>query len=192
MRNSARHKPREGFTVSEVLVSLGILAVVMYLVTAVVSGSYQVSSASQKRLQAIQHARAALEKVKNTPLSRFPPEEIRVKEDQSQTFQLRQRPVLEGSLELTWDDGSAFEGDYELDAERGELTMKNPERSGTLHVNYSVLLQVSEDSKSPSDFRSSVRATNAPDGKAKLITVRTQWNNGAKTHSVELHRLRAW
>lgn len=176
-------RKRGGFTVTEVMVALAMLAVVMYVMTAVVYGSYRASDGSVKKLQALQQARAAMERVKAIPLSQLPPERVAVAEGHAVTVQLRRHPLLAESLHLHWSDGSPCADDYTLNDDTGELTISSPTHSGSLSINYAPLIATD------SGFRSYVRAE--PAEHARLLVVETRWTQHGKTRRVELRRLRS-
>ena len=75
----------KGFTLMEVLISLGIFAAVLVLSVYILTSAHQLSAQSRERLLALSAARSTVEAIKNTPLAnlgtintdRFVPQELR-------------------------------------------------------------------------------------------------------------------
>lgn len=173
------------FTVSEVLVALAVLASVLYIVTAVAFGAYRASNSSVRKTQALFQARSAMEQVKNVSLSQLPPLRVAVSADKPTIVRVPNLRVDPDSLNAQWEDGSAFDGDLSFDHERSELKLENSNRAGLAYFDFKFHVE------SIDGFESVATVTPTPDRDAKLVTIRTEWNQRGGKRSVELRRLRA-
>jgi hypothetical protein len=104
------------------VVAFGIFLVALSMAFEIFHAGFDAVKSSEKRLQAIALAQAALEKAKTTPLSELPPQRFEV-ERTPLTVRLA-HPVIAGSEQLRWSDGAAFAGAYRLNAETGELILQ--------------------------------------------------------------------